>query len=109
MTTSKKLWLGFGVLTALLVVTVSVIFLDVRALRGQVAEMATSREIGVTSRKVEINVLGYALDVRRYLQTGEPDVGAGVERAAAKVDGSIAEYQRLATTAPRREMAGRLV
>ena len=39
MTTSQKLWLGFGALTALLVLSSVAIIVRVRSIEGQVGEM----------------------------------------------------------------------
>ena len=72
MTTSQKLWLGFGALTALLVLSSVAIIVRVRSIEGQVGKMANARNLSAPARQLEINTLDYALNVRVFLQTGEP-------------------------------------
>lgn len=69
--------------------------------------MENARTLSAEARQLEINVLGFALEVRAYLQSGDPKPRqeAGIE--AANVEKHLTEYERLAATAPQREMAER--
>ncbi len=108
MTTSLKLWLGFGALTALLVLSSVAIIVRVRSIEGQVGEMANARNLSAAARQLEINTLGYALNVRAFLQTGEPQARQDAVTEAAQVERQLKEYERLATTDRQRDMAARL-
>ena len=107
MTTGKKLWLGFGTLTALLVLLSAVIILRVLSIETQVGEMENARKLSAETTQLEINVLGYALGVRTYLQSGELKPRQEAANDAADVERHFGEYQRLATTSPQREIATR--
>ena len=107
MTTSQKLWLGFGALTALLVLSSVAIIVRVRSIEGQVGEMANSRNRSAAARQLEVNTLGYVLNVRAFLQTGEPQARQDVVTEAAQVERQLKEYERLATTDRQRDMAAR--
>ncbi len=107
MTTAKKLWLGFGALTALLVLSSLAIIIRVWSIEGQVGEMANARNLSSAVMQLEINVLGYALNVRTYFLTGEPKARQDAIEEAAKVERRLKEYERLATTDRQREMAAR--
>ena len=85
MTTSLKLWLGFGALTALLVLSSVAIIARVRSIEGQVGKMANARNLSAAARQLEINTLGYALNVRAFLQTGEPQARQDAVNEAAQV------------------------
>lgn len=107
MTSSQKLWLGFGTLTALLVLVCVVIIVRVRSIEGQVGEMANARNLSAAARQLEINTLGYPLNVRAYLQTGEPQARQAAVDDAANAERQLKEYARLATTDRQRDMAAR--
>lgn len=107
MTTSQKLWLGFGTLTALLVLVCVTITVRVESIERQVGEMANAGNVSAAAQQLEINTLGYALDVRAYLQTGEPKARQDAAVEAANVERQLREYERLATNDRQREMAAR--
>ena len=73
MTTSQKLWLGFGTLTALLVLVLVfvAIIVRVRSIEGQMGELGDARNLSAVALELEINTLGYPLNVRAYLQTAK--------------------------------------
>ncbi len=107
MTTSQKLWLGFGALTALLVLSSVAIIARVRSIEGQLSEMANARNLSAAARQLEINTLGYVLNVRAFLQTGEPQARQDAVTEAAQVEQQLKEYERLTTTDRQRDMASR--
>ena len=107
MTTSQKLWLGFGALTALLVLSSVAIIVRVRSIEGQVGKMANARNLSAAARQLEINTLGYALNVRAFLQMGEPQARQDAVTEAAQVERQVKEYERLATTDRQRDTAAR--
>ena len=109
MTTSLKLWLGFGALTALMVLSSLAIIVRVRSIEGRVGEMANARNLSAGARQLENNTLGYALNVRAFLQTGEPQARQDAVTEAAQVERQLKEYERLATTDRQRGMAARFV
>ena len=109
MTTKKHLWLGFGVLTGLLVVSVGLILLRARNIEHQVDAMAnTARARSAMTREIELNLLDYALGVRAFTQTDDPRFRQDAEGAAAEVERYLIEYQRLVTTPRERELAARM-
>ncbi len=108
-TTVKKLWLGFTVLTALLVVCVGAIVVQLTIIRRQVHEMAaTSRPRSVAAREIESNVLGFVAGVRHFAQVGDSAIWLAAQADARVVDRYLAEYGGLAGTGSRREMAARV-
>jgi len=109
MTTKKHLWLGFGVLTGLLVVSVGLILLRARNIEHQVDAMAnTARARSAMTTEIELNLLDYTLGVRAYTQTDDPRFRQDAEGAAAEVERYLIEYQRLVTTPRERELAARM-
>ncbi len=109
MTTSQKLWLGFGTLTALLVLVLVCVAMIVRArsIEGQMGEMENARNLSAVAAGLEINTLGYPYNVRAYLQTGEPQARQAAVDDAANAARQLKEYERLATTDRQRDMAAR--
>ena len=109
MTTSQKLWLGFGTLTALLVLVLVfvAIIVRVRSIEGQMGELGDARNLSAVALELEINTLGYPLNVRAYLQTGEPQARQAAVDDAANAARQLKEYARLATTDRQRDMAAR--
>lgn len=105
MTTARKLWLGFGTLTPLLVLSSVAIILRVRAIEGKVGEIQNAHNLIAETRELEINFLDYALGVSAYLQSGDPQPRQEAANEAADVERHLKEYQRLATTTPQRKMA----
>ncbi|MGI8409615.1 MAG: PAS domain S-box protein [Pyrinomonadaceae bacterium] len=109
MTTSPKLWFGFGTLILMLILLSTAIIIRVWSIEGQVNKMAAARGLSATARQLEINTLGYALGVRAYTQTGEPAARQNAFEEAAMVDQLLAEYVKLARSDSQRQMAERFV
>ena len=109
MTTSPKLWFGFGTLILMLILLSTAIIIRVWSIEGQVNKMAAARGLSATVRQLEINTLGYALGVRAYTQTGEPAARQNAFEEAAMVDQLLAEYVKLARSDSQRQMAERFV
>lgn len=108
MTTSQKLWLGFGSLTALLALVCVAVLVRVRSVEGAVREQANvARPRSAATRELEINVVGYALAVRTFIGTDDPKFRKEAEEDAADVERHLADYERLATTERQRELAAR--
>ncbi len=108
MTTSQKLWLGFGTLTGLLVLSGVAILARVRSIEGLVHEQTSvARPRSAAVRELEIHMLGYTLNVRACLMNDDPELllAAGIDAAA--VENELAAYERLATTDEQREMTAR--
>ncbi len=108
LTTSRKLWLGFGTLTLLLMLAVVAIILRLQTVEDQVTAMADARARAMSARELEIDALDFALNVRQYLETGEHAARAAMEADAAAVEISRVEYGRLATTDSQRQLASRV-
>ncbi len=108
MTTARKLWLGFGALTALLVLVCVAALWRVQAIEAAVHEQAdVARPRSDAARQLEINVLGFALNVRAYLQSGDPKARQEAQEDARDVDRHLAEYEALASTVRQRQLAQR--
>jgi len=73
MTTSQKLWLGFGTLTALLLLFGVVLWTSVRSIQSNVQTQANeARPRSDATRELKLNVVGYALALRTFFQTDDP-------------------------------------
>ena len=108
MPTSKKLWIGFGTLTALLVLVCGAILVRLRSVEEHVSEMANvARPRSVATRELEINVIGYALAVRTFLHTNDPVFRQETVVHAAAVERHLADYERLVTTQQQRDLVAR--
>jgi CHASE3 domain sensor protein len=108
MTTSQKLWLGFGTLTALLVLSGVAILFRVWSLEGQVDRMANvARPRAAAARELEVSVFAYALAVRSFIQADDPNFSQKAAEAAAVAERHLGDYQRLATTERQRELSAR--
>ena len=105
--TSKWLWVGFGTLTFVLVVSVLVILVDLRSLAARLNEMGTARSRSTAARELEIGILGFTLDVRRYLEAGDERIRRSATDEADRIDRARADYERLATTDRHRGLAAR--
>jgi hypothetical protein len=60
LTTSKKLWLGFGILSTLLVLVVLTIIVRLRSIETQVGEMTSARKLSAEAGQLEGNILSAA-------------------------------------------------
>ncbi len=109
MTTTKKLMLGFGTLTMLLVVAVAAIYFRVQAIDynvGRVSEFARPRS--VVTQDLETNVAEFTLHVRTGMQLYESTTKQSAKTAIDEVDKNLADYERLAQSDQQREMAAQL-
>lgn len=110
MTTARKLWLGFGTLTALLVLLGIAIIVRVRSLEAKVdASANVARPRSEAARELEINVLLYAVAVRANFQSDDTQLRQEAELAAANIERHLTDYQRLAESDQQREYAARFV
>ena len=99
MTTSQKLWLGFGTLTCVLVLSVAMMVGLLRSTSSQMHEMANvARLRWEIAQQLKIHVIGYALAVRASLQTDDTGFANRADVEAADVERNLAEYERLAAT-----------
>ena len=106
MSTHRKLWLGFGTLTAVMVLSMAAIVLQLRAAAAEVITLANhDRQRSEAARQIEINLLGFALNVRTFSQTGDERFRADAESEAVDVERHLAEYRRLAGTEEQRALA----
>ena len=105
MTTARKLWLGFGILTAVLVISSIAIIARVWSVDAQVRDMAKARNLSAMAGQLEISVLSHTLGVRVYLQTADQKALSETRNNAVAVEKHLAEYTSLATTPKQQEMA----
>jgi len=106
MTTSQKLWLGFGTLTALLLLFGVVLWTSVRSIQSNVQTQANeARPRSDATRELKLNVVGYALALRTFFQTDDPKFRLDASRAVANIDHFLAEYERFSATERHRELA----
>ena len=100
--------LGFGTLIVLLVVAILTMTVRVLSIEGQVNELANdARARSAAARDLESSILGYALDVRTYLQSGDPGPRQATAQRVLDVARHFAEYEQLASTARQRDLAAR--
>ncbi len=108
MTTSQKLWLGFGTLTTLLVLACVAALIGVRSIEEYVHQQANvARPRSSATRTLEMNVLGYALAVQAFAETTEEKFRHEAAEKADSVEQQLAGYNRLATTERQRQLAAR--
>lgn len=105
--TSKWLWVGFGTLTVVLVVSVLVILVVLRSLEARLNEMSTVYSRSTAARELEIGILDFTLDVHRYLEAGDERIRRSAAGTANGIDRARADYERLATTDQHRGLAAR--
>lgn len=105
--TSKWLWVGFGTLTVVLVISILAVFVELRSLEARVNEMRTARSRSTASRELEINAFDFVLDVHRYLDTGDERIRRSAIDEADRIDRTRADYERRAATDRHRELAAR--
>ena len=99
MTTSQKLWLGFGSLTLLLVASTVVTLIQVKAIQESVVRQARiTQPFLLHTRDVEISSSRYVLNVRSYLQTENPTVRREIDESRSDVDSAMVAYENLVTT-----------
>jgi PAS domain S-box-containing protein len=105
MATARRLWIGFGVQAALLVVSVTTIAALLVGIDRQSEALATSRARSAEAREIEINVLGFAASVQQHLHLGDPAAAAAARTDAEAVERALAAYRDLATTPARQTLA----
>ncbi len=108
MTSARKLMLGFGTLIVLLVVAILTMTVRLLSIEGEVDEMANdARTRSAAVRELKSSILGYALDVRTHLRSGDPETRQAAAKRALDVARYLAEYERVASTANQRALAVR--
>lgn len=107
MTTTIKLWLGFGTLTTLLVLFNTLMLIRLPSIERNVHRMTdVARPRSDASRELTLSVLDYAVIVSTHLANG-PEGMPEIKVAAAEVERHLAAYQLLAETPRQRELAAR--
>ncbi len=109
MTTTGKLWLGFGTLILLLVISGVAIIVRVWSVEREVKEMSDARDRLSAANQLETNIFGYALAIRTYLQTREPTARTDAAKEAEKAEWNLSDYKNRAITDRQREMAERFL
>ncbi|MBK9419687.1 MAG: MCP four helix bundle domain-containing protein [Flavobacteriales bacterium] len=106
LTTSQKLWLGFGLLTLLLVGSTLVTLVQVRTIQASVVRQATiTQPFLLNTRQLEISSGRYVLNVRSYLQTDNVTVHQEIDEAQQAVDTALVAYDAVAITPHQRELS----
>jgi PAS domain S-box-containing protein len=109
LTTSSKLWLGFGLPTGLLFLSVLLILLRVSAISVDIGGEANKAEQrSATARILEVGVGEYALLVHRYLRLPGPEARQAIAAQIAEVEREAAAYERLVETERQQRMAEQL-
>lgn len=107
MTTTTKLWLGFGTLTTLLVAFSILMLVRLPSIERNVHRMIeVARPRSDATRELTLSVLDYAVIVSTHLANG-PEGMPEIKVAAAEVDRHLAAYELLAETSRQRELAAR--
>ncbi len=105
--TGRALWLGFGALTALLIILGVVSAHGLRSIGDDVdAQTDVARPRSVAARELEVQVLHYDLEVRAFL-AGDAAARERRLQRADEVAQHLATYQKLAETPRQRELAKR--
>jgi PAS domain S-box-containing protein len=103
--TQRYLWIGFGILTALLIADGIVSALSLQNISRNIYDLtAIDRERSVAAREMEINLLDYSLAVGDAL-TGIAGAREHSAEEAATVAKHLATYERLALTPKQQELA----
>src|SRR5262245_36130365 len=103
---SQKLWLGFGAVTALLLMSAVAMLLSLRSVQRNVdrlTRVASKRHMAANA--VESGVLRYALAVQEYARISDPRAVVEAKNAAIRVEEQGRNYYRLAGLPSEREMA----
>jgi PAS domain S-box-containing protein len=109
MTTAKKLWLGFGVLLALLVVTTLVITGLLSSLQRDLSHIsAHEAPTTVAAYEMQINFVEMGLAVLKYLDSGEAELRQRAVQYTGDFQRFKADYDRLAETGQEQELASRV-
>ncbi|MGV9011840.1 MAG: sensor histidine kinase [Flavobacteriales bacterium] len=106
MTTSQKLWLGFGSLTLLLAGSTLVTLIQVRSIEDSVARQANvTQPFLLSTRELEVSSSKYVLNVRSLLQTRNEELRKEMLLSKLEVDSALADYDHLASTARQKELS----
>ncbi|MEQ1922805.1 MAG: PAS domain S-box protein [Pyrinomonadaceae bacterium] len=99
MTTATKITLGFGALIVLLIISNVAVILPLESVDDEIRAMTeVGRPRRAAAKAMEVGVLSYALAVRTYAQTNDPEHQKTAEDAIAEVETQYSEYVRLAET-----------
>lgn len=105
--TGRLLWLGFGVLTALLIVLGVVSVSQLRSIAADViAQVEVARPRADATRDLQVNVLSYSLNVRIFLD-GDAEARLLADDDAGDIARYLADYARFAESMRQRELAAR--
>jgi len=106
--TRQLLWIGFGVLTLVMVWIGIMAIVRVHSVASSFEKQdKVAKPRSATARELELNLLDYALGVHQYLR-GDDLARKRAARDAADVALQLNEYTELAETARQRELAARL-
>ena len=105
--TGRSLWLGFGALTALLIVLGVVSASGLRSIGADVdAQADVARPRAAAAQEMEANALDFGLEMRTFL-VGDAAARARAETSAEDVARYLAQYEQLAENPRHRELAAR--
>ncbi|MGZ8486577.1 MAG: hypothetical protein ACXW6R_22560, partial [Candidatus Binatia bacterium] len=106
--TRRLLWLGFGLLTLVMVSIGIIAIVRVRSVASSFEkQIKVAKPRSATARELELNVLDYSLGVHQYLR-GDDLARQRTAKYAANLALQLDGYTALAETARQRELAGRL-
>ena len=106
--TRQLLWLGFGVLTLVMVAIGIIATLRLRSVASSFEKQTNvARPRSATARQLELNVLDYALAAHQYLKGHDLPRQRAI-KDVADVALQLDAYTALAETARQRELASRL-
>ncbi len=109
LTIARKLWLGFGTLILITAIMALVILINVRRVdRSLTAVTAVEAPLSAAAYEMEINAIGTGMGVLKYLETGNPEHRARVEKDEADFERFKAEYDRLAVTPAEKAMGAQV-
>ena len=101
MTTAKKLWLGFGTLIFLMLITTLVILLRLRMIESEFDQVETLKEpTSAAAHEMQLRIVGMSVGVGRYLIIGDPAGRSRVERDSTGFERSFATYNELVASDP---------
>jgi PAS domain S-box-containing protein len=102
--TTKRIWIGFGTLIGVLMLVVVPMFFWLRALTVQVDEVTTvAGPLNEAAHELEIRVNGLGSNVSNYLHTGNPELRERVRRSTEHFKRYAVEYDRLAFTSEQKQ------
>ena len=106
MTTSQKLWIGFGSLTLLLLGSTMVTLAQVKSIQDSVVHQASiTQPFLLNTRDLEINSSRYVLNVRSFLQTENPTVHREIDESKREVESTMGAYGELVATPRQQELS----